>query len=223
MLKVAGQMPSPHITHSSYLGYLSNLARHPCRVAFPQRNLTFSHSPPQPTMSTPRYLPYSFPLADATNVSSVHTYHCTSCSHLLLATTHLISSLPTRRAPGLDHATIVPLPAPPKSVNPSSTEEADSDDEDRDEQSGYTLLLTLTRDRAAKVIAREDGFEKRVLWRCGRCKLVVGYMLDEAQYVGKEKGKGERRRAEERFLYLLPGAVTESGELGKEQEAVELI
>jgi hypothetical protein len=153
----------------------------------------------------------------------VHTYHCTSCSHLLLASTHIISSLPTRRAPGLDNATIVPLPAPPKAAKPatSSTEEAESESDDEgDEQSGYTLLLTLTRDRAAKVIAREDGFEKRALWRCGRCKLVVGYMLDEAQYAAS---KGKEKAAKDRFLYLLPGAVTESSELGKEQEPVELV
>ncbi|KAA8911413.1 hypothetical protein FN846DRAFT_440986 [Sphaerosporella brunnea] len=115
----------------------------------------------------------------------VHTYHCTFCSHLLLASTHIISALPTRRAPGLDNATIVPL---------QENTESDSDRE-------YTLLLTLTRDRAAKVVAREDGFEKRVLWRCGRCKLIVGYMLDE-----------EKRRG---CLYLLPGAVVESSELGQ--------
>jgi hypothetical protein len=71
---------------------------------------------------------------------------------------------------------------------------------------GYTLLLTLLRDRHAKIVTREDGFEKRTLLRCGRCRLVIAYQLET-------QGK---------FLYVLPGAVTESKELGKGEVEVEL-
>ncbi|KAF8540409.1 hypothetical protein BDD12DRAFT_833403 [Trichophaea hybrida] len=166
-----------------HLSYQSHLSTYP--VAFPARRLL---SPPQLQMTTPR----------------VYTYHCTFCSHLLLASTHIFTSLPTRRSPGLDNATIVPLPAPEPDDEDEDTVMANTGREIRGK--GYTLMLTLLRDRQAKVVTREDGFEKRTLLRCGRCRLVVAYQLE----------------AQGGFLYVLPGAVTESGELGKEEAAVEL-
>ncbi|KAI5777751.1 hypothetical protein EDC01DRAFT_676888 [Geopyxis carbonaria] len=178
----------------------------------------------------------------------VHTYHCNFCSHLILASTHTIPSLPRRRAPGLDNAIIVPLPPPPKTSSEdgpqSASESSDSESEAggssrRRDKDSYTLLLTLTRDRAAKVITREDGFEKRYLWRCGRCRLIVGYQLDECHYemggrsevgtgtvlVGggdaggaKDRSRKDKtkRRDRGRYLYVLPGAVVETEDLGKE-------
>lgn len=108
------------------------------------------------------------------------------------------------------------------------------------------MLLTLQRDRSAKVITREDGFEKRYVWRCGRCRLIVGYQLDEVHYemgpradthpntvavgggeagAGKDRAEKERRRRERErgmFLYVLPGAVVESEELGAEVSREDL-
>jgi hypothetical protein len=176
--------------------------------------------------------------------SRVHTYHCAFCSHLLLASTHQFSALPTRQPPGLDGATIVPLPPPPpppaplkraSSPSPSSSsddEDAVNDKEDEEQvgdnkekpnqkkktkttkngsnnhnmgkKEGYTLLLTLLRDRAPNIVTREDGFEKRIVWRCGRCRVIVAYQVDNDM---KERG---------RFLYVLPGGVVESQELGKD-------
>lgn len=34
------------------------------------------------------------------------------------------------------------------------------------------------------IVRREDGFEKRYLYRCQRCDVVVGYGLDEEQWSG---------------------------------------
>lgn len=69
------------------------------------------------------------------------------------------------------------------------------------------------------LVRREDGFEKRWLLRCGRCRLVVGYRLDWNQFAeggagGEEVGKRGRR---DDVLYLLPGAVmtTEDMKAGK--------
>jgi hypothetical protein len=68
------------------------------------------------------------------------------------------------------------------------------------------------------VVRREDGFEKRYLWRCGRCRLVVGYQVDEVHFRGREaEGGGVRgggasgRRAE--VLYLLPGGLLSTEEM----------
>lgn len=111
------------------------------------------------------------------------------------------------------------------------------------EKDDYTLILSLSKDRSAKIITREDGFEKRWIWRCGRCRLVTGYQLDDAHFaqgpnstthpdtgvVGGDAGAGagadkdrsekEKRRAErkrKRYLYILPGAVLPTEELGRE-------
>ena len=197
-------------------------------------------------MTTPRCVQYCLVWNCAlTHTSRVHTYHCTFCSHLILASTHVFSALPTRHTPGLDNATIVPLPKPAAESSDDEDNDEDSDDEDaptheadgdaammppprrkqerkkQEDLGGYTLLLTLQRDRAPKVIAREDGFEKRVLWRCGRCRLVVAYQLDEVHY-STEKGKAKADTGE-RYLYVLPNAVTESSDLGKDGGVVDLV
>ena len=113
-------------------------------------------------------------------------------------------------------------------------------------QKDYTLLLSSTRDRAAKIITREDGFEKRYFWRCGRCKVVYGYQLDDIHYpsttaiaaaattttatttttaAAEDKGKvkdGARvghpgcGRKRKDYVYFLPGALLLTEELGRE-------
>lgn len=61
----------------------------------------------------------------------------------------------------------------------------------------YSLLLNMTLDRRAVVVRREDGFEKRWVRRCGRCRTGVGYILDE---------RGE-------VVYLLEEGLVETGRL----------
>lgn len=50
---------------------------------------------------------------------------------------------------------------------------------------------------------REDGFERRRVWRCGRCGVVVGYEVE------REKGGKEM----ERVVFLLEGGLVETGEM----------
>ncbi|KAI7974252.1 hypothetical protein EIK77_006187 [Talaromyces pinophilus] len=97
------------------------------------------------------------------------------------------------------------------------------------EQAHYTIpLSTLLPDAAPIIIRREDGFEKRVLLRCGRCRVVVGYKLppanittaptaeeeedDDEEEEDDEnglttKGKGEKA------IYLLPGSIVGTEDL----------
>jgi hypothetical protein len=99
------------------------------------------------------------------------------------------------------------------------------------EQAHYTIpLSTLLPDAAPIIIRREDGFEKRVLLRCGRCRVVVGYKLppanittaptaeeeedeeeEEEEYDDENglttKGKGEKA------IYLLPGSIVGTEDL----------
>ncbi|KAG0649330.1 hypothetical protein D0Z07_4134 [Hyphodiscus hymeniophilus] len=58
---------------------------------------------------------------------------------------------------------------------------------------GYTLLLGMQKDSRVTIIRREDGFEKRALWRCGRCSLVIGYEIAGSE--SRVSGAGEGRRA----------------------------
>ena len=150
----------------------------------------------------------------ATLPPNIHTYHCI-CSSLLLASTHTLSALPRRQASSLDNAIILPLPpAPPiRSLSPGL-----GDDEADDERSGatqqqdlpsegYTLLVGLVQDKKAIVVGREDGFEKRLLSRCGRCALVVGYeILGDGGAMGSGKGKEEGYGG--KVMYILPSGVT---------------
>jgi hypothetical protein len=174
----------------------------------------------------------------------INTYHCI-CTTLLLATTHTLSSLPRRTEPALDKALILPLP--PASRLAATGEKAEEVEDDAEPQAreasgdvGYSLLLATTQDRKPTMVRREDGFEKRVLLRCGRCRLVVGYKLDGAHFrtegpeaVGKstdrEPGDVELGRKTQtgdkgiEVVYLLPGGLVSSEDLksGKTPEVVE--
>lgn len=53
------------------------------------------------------------------------------------------------------------------------------------------------------MVQREDGFERRRVWRCGRCGVIVGYELE------REKGGKEVARV----VFLLEGALVETEEM----------
>lgn len=109
------------------------------------------------------------------------SYHCI-CSTFILATSYDLAALPERAEPGLDKAIILPV------RNKDNPEEQ------------HTILQNLVADRQTTVVRRDDGFEKRALLKCQRCKLVVGYYLDQAQF------KSEDIQAQD-IAYILPGAV----------------
>ena len=159
----------------------------------------------------------------------IHTYHCL-CSNLLLATTCTLSVLPRRASPGLDSAYILPCPHLPRrflsSTNNDDDHNAPSDEEDDEEKEGkeYTLLLSLSVPPRQQpiLVRRSDGFEKRWVLRCGRCKLAVAYQLDWAQWQQDGSNAGKKGRRDD-VLYVLPGAVlpTEqilSGEKVRDQD-----
>lgn len=74
-------------------------------------------------------------------------------------------------------------------------------------QTSYSILLSTKIDRKPVVVRREDGFEKRILMRCGRCRLVIGYRLDG------EGQDGRKERERERVVYLLPGGLMETEDM----------
>ncbi|KAJ5953523.1 hypothetical protein N7454_000419 [Penicillium verhagenii] len=153
----------------------------------------------------------------------IRTQHCTFCNHLLLATTRDISTLPRRTGEAKDKAIIVPLEDRTNDDEPSLTEAQGTP-----RTKHATLLLSTTiPDRRATLIRREDGIEKRILLRCGRCKVVMGYYLDAVHY--GESGNAKSRAVEEgesygdegadaaekrTAVYILPGAVVETEKMG---------
>lgn len=81
---------------------------------------------------------------------------------------------------------------------------------------GYTILLSLFPSPNTTIIRREDGFEKRVLYKCGRCRVVVGYAIVEggggdAMEIDGGEGVGDGKSGGERYdgkvIYILPGGV----------------
>lgn len=66
--------------------------------------------------------------------------------------------------------------------------------------------------RKVLIVRREDGFEKRRMYRCGRCGVGVGYEIMRAD-------GGERR--EGRVLFLMEGGLVETGEMGGEGNGLE--
>lgn len=75
------------------------------------------------------------------------------------------------------------------------------------------LTPALRLERKAVVVRREDGFEKRRVWRCGRCGVGVGYGVVGGGG-GVVRGAGdEGGRGVERVMFLLEGGLVETGEM----------
>ncbi|KAK6496505.1 hypothetical protein TWF481_002521 [Arthrobotrys musiformis] len=93
--------------------------------------------------------------------------------------------------------------------------------EEEPEPKDYTLLLSSIRDRRPCVIRREDGFEKRLLWRCGRCRLIFGYQIYDESLEELSKGGGDEPHKERKslsnknyYVYILPGGLTTAAGMG---------
>jgi len=134
---------------------------------------------------------------DGVPTSQIQTYHCL-CTTLILTTTHDLQSLPRRAEPIQDSATILPPP-----INISRTDEVFAEGIEPAD-SGF---LNVSADRKPIVIRREDGFEKRTLLRCGRCKLPIGYQLDAMH--------SKEHEANSRPVYLLPGGLITTPDMAK--------
>ncbi|KAJ9609787.1 hypothetical protein H2200_006115 [Cladophialophora chaetospira] len=134
-------------------------------------------------------------MAEESPSTQSYTYHCL-CSTLILTTTHEVQSLPHRQEPVQDAALILP---PPVEVTRSETIEAQTT------QSFSSILLNVATERRPIIIRRDDGFEKRTLLRCTRCKIVIGYSLDDIHWENSER--------ELRPVYLLPGGLLSTAEM----------
>jgi hypothetical protein len=119
-------------------------------------------------------------------VITVHTYHCI-CHTLILAAYHALESLPTR-ASAKDGAII---------VAPTS----------------QAQVVHAIEDGKAMVIRREDGFEKRTLVKCERCRLVVAYRLDVDHFEDTSQEEGRQT------LYVLPGALVDTAGMMSDKTA----
>lgn len=118
----------------------------------------------------------------------VHSYHCI-CTTPVLITSQSLSKFTHRSPPVQDQALIIPLSSSPPSH-----------------------IHNLDADKRPTIIVREDGFEKRLLLRCTRCQVVVGYKLAESHF--------EDAATAEEVVYILPGGLIETGDmiLGKGPE-----
>jgi hypothetical protein len=141
-------------------------------------------------------------MSEATSAGAPpNSYHCL-CTTLILITTQDLQRVPRRNKPVQDGALIL---APPVVLNPS--ENVDAEISHLDAQS---ILVNTTPDRKAIIIRREDGFDKRTLLRCLRCKLSVGYTLDESHW--------EDSQSHSRPVYLLPGGLLSTAQMAQGEQ-----
>ena len=62
------------------------------------------------------------------------------------------------------------------------------------------------------VVQREDGWEKRRLWRCGRCGITVGYEIMRDEELAEDVTDGGKATEEVgKVLFLLEGGLMETG------------
>jgi hypothetical protein len=140
---------------------------------------------------------------------NAHTYHCI-CSQIILATTTPLSKFSRRSGSALDKAHIVPLLTLPSTFG-------DNDEQSKVDQQSPTsefpqcaVLIGAVLDPKVIIVRREDGFEKRYLQRCERCRLIIGYHLDSSQYGGaKGFGRGDG------MVYILPGSLMSTEDMSE--------
>ncbi len=132
-----------------------------------------------------------------------YTYHCI-CSQIILAATTPLSKFSRRSGAALDKAHIVPL------LSTSSDNDGQFETNKQSPVSEFpqcAVVVGAVSDPKAIIIRREDGFEKRYLQRCGRCRLVVGYHLDSSQYDDSFCKGGDG------VVYILPGGLMSTEEM----------
>ena len=91
---------------------------------------------------------------------AVTTYHCL-CTELVLATTITVQDLPKRQS---DASIICKITAAESLSHGASV-----------------FTGAVNTDDQAVVLKLEDGFEKRYPLQCSRCRLDLGYHLDNSQ------------------------------------------
>lgn len=163
---------------------------------------------------------------ESSQATNIHTYHCI-CTNLIFASTRPASSL-ARRSAGLDKCYILPLPPPPRteediqSSDDETTESTTAQSTNSGKKSSdYALLLSTSADRKPMIIRGKDGFEKRYLQRCGRCRTAIGYQLDWAQYPSSPGGGADSNESAESYdagrredvVFLLPGGIQSTEEM----------
>jgi hypothetical protein len=120
------------------------------------------------------------------------SYHCVCSTLLLVLPAHLpLSSLPHRRAEGLQNIAILPI-LPESQPRP--------------------LLLHTTVDRKPIIVQRPDGFEKRWLRKCAHCRVPWGYQL---QVDEETDGQTEEESNKSLVLYLFPDSLINTDDLEK--------
>jgi hypothetical protein len=63
------------------------------------------------------------------------------------------------------------------------------------------MLIGLQKDQKPTIVRRSDGFERRLLYRCSRCGLVVGY---EILPDGISTDNDDRKGYKGKVIYILP-------------------
>ncbi|KAI5289208.1 hypothetical protein KEM52_000866 [Ascosphaera acerosa] len=163
--------------------------------------------------------------ANAPACLPIRTYHCACCSQLLLATTRHLRSLPRRAPPALDRAYLLPVAPLKKEEEEEEEEEEEKEDDDDDddaanpESAHYTILLsTIMPDRKPVVVRRSDGFDRRRLLRCARCRVVVAYYLLHSATTTTTTttiGPGQEGAAEDADVAPTQSAAAEEEDLAK--------
>ncbi|CCU79102.1 hypothetical protein BGHDH14_bgh03974 [Blumeria hordei DH14] len=136
----------------------------------------------------------------------IHTYHCL-CTALVLASSHSLSTLPRRSLDNdaIDTAIILPLP----DITPMPNEP-----DQNLPQEGYSLLIGVDKDSDSIDIRRLQGVERRFLYRCSKCQMVIGYeivqgrdvdMIDDNDNDGSNMGTQPIYYG--KILYILPGGL----------------
>lgn len=64
------------------------------------------------------------------------------------------------------------------------------------------LLPALRPTRKITLVQRDDGYERRRVWRCGRCGLGIGYEVENADSA-KVKDGGEEEEERMRVMFVL--------------------
>ncbi|KAI9741669.1 MAG: hypothetical protein M1834_000054 [Cirrosporium novae-zelandiae] len=89
--------------------------------------------------------------------------------------------------------------------------------EDGDGDKHYAVLLSTTLDKKPQIIRRDDGFERRRLVRCAKCRGCVGYFLEHPQ----QSGQHQQQRVQPSTSSTNITTIVEAEEEGEEEPSAQ--
>ena len=75
------------------------------------------------------------------------------------------------------------------------------------------VLPALRPARKSTLVQREDGYERRRVWRCGRCSVAIGYEVENAESLKVTDGGNGDGEERVRVMFIFEDGLVETDDM----------